>query len=175
MVEKAVETNTPVALGFVEDPLSITAVRPGEEILFVKSVAGFGHVQVVEKRTNENILIFIYGEGKLRLGKLLNTNTPYMVCEAEVIEEKSDLDESLQGSLTALESILHRWIRKHVADPNQQKIFIKNIIGPKEVVGAFASYLVEDYELQQMVLEMNDINEQIQFLIRLIGSRKTIS
>lgn len=174
LVEKAVETQTPVALAFVEDPLQVAPVKPGQTLPYVKGIAGFGRVQVIERRPYENLLIFIYGEGKVQLGPVQDTHTPYLVCSAEIIPEKNELDESLMGSVKALESIIHRWIRKHVADPNQQNTFIQNITGPKEIVGAFASYLVEDYDLQQIVLEMNDINEQVQFLIRLVGSNRIL-
>lgn len=174
LVERAVEAQMPVALAFVEDPLRVGPVKPGELLPYVKSVAGYGKVQVIERRPYENLLIFIYGEGKVQLGPVLDTQTPYLVCSAEIIPEKSEMDESLMGSVKALESIIHRWIRKHVADPNQQNIFIQNITGPKEIVGAFASYLVEDHDLQQIVLEMSDINEQVQFLIRLVGSNRIL-
>jgi ATP-dependent Lon protease len=35
-----------------------------------------------------------------------------------------------------------------------------------------ADYLIRDYDLQQMVLEYNDINEKISFLYRLIESNE---
>ncbi|MNL83486.1 hypothetical protein D3C87_2111510 [compost metagenome] len=67
---------------------------------------------------------------------------------------------------------MSRWIQTHIPDANQRDIFMRNVTRPEEVVGSFASYLVRDYDLQQIVLEYDDINEKIRFLQRLMESNE---
>lgn len=170
MIREAVRTQTPVALGFIEDPSKVSAVKPGEQVPFVREIAGYGFAQIIEERVNGTLLVFLKGEGKLRLGKVLDKGTPYIVCEAEVVSETLEMAPQLQTELDALFRSLYRWIETHIPDPTQRDILLRNLVQPEEIVGAFASYLVRDYDLQHMVLEYKDINEKIHFLYRLMES-----
>lgn len=172
MIKEAVATQTPVAVGYIEDPSKVVPVRPGEKVPFVREVAGYGYVQIIEERLNGTLLVFIQGQGKLRLGKVLDRGTPYMVCEGQIIPEKTVLEPGLRSELNSLHKILTRWIQTHIPDPAQRDIFMRNLTHPEEIVGSFASYLVRDYDLQQMVLEYDDLNEKVHFLHRLMESNE---
>ena len=54
-------------------------------------------------------------------------------------------------------------------------MFLRNITTPEQVVGSFATYLIRDYDMQHVVLELNDINEKVQFLYRLMESSELTS
>jgi len=56
--------------------------------------------------------------------------------------------------------------------PQQREIFIRGLIGPQEVIGAFAAYLILDYDLQYEMMEIDSLNDQIIFLYRLLESGK---
>ncbi|MEN0060082.1 MAG: LON peptidase substrate-binding domain-containing protein [Bdellovibrio sp.] len=172
MMREAVESQTPVAVGFIEDAASVASVRVGEKVPFVREVAGYGSVQILEERLNGTMLVFLQGQGKVRLGRVLERGRPYMVCEAEIIPENSLLESSSERELFSLHRILSRWIREHIPDPAQRDLFMKNLSHPDEIVGSFASYLVRDYDLQQMVLEHDDINRKVHFLHRLVESNE---
>ncbi|MBX3041589.1 MAG: LON peptidase substrate-binding domain-containing protein [Bdellovibrionaceae bacterium] len=170
MVRDAVSTKTPIALGFIEDPSAMTEVKPGQVVPYVRSVAGYGVPQILEERSNGTMLIFINGTGKCRLGPVKNSGTPYLVCEAEEIQEDLSLDPTLHSQIQSLNKILARWITTHIPDAAQRDLFLKNLSGPEEIVGAFAAYLIRDYDLQQMVLEFDSLSEKIRFIHRLAES-----
>jgi ATP-dependent Lon protease len=172
MVKDAIQKQTPVAVGFIEDPSKVGPVAPGQTVSFVREIAGFGVPQVVEERLNGTLLIFLQGQGKLRLGNVVERGSPYIVCEGEVIPEAQAVRPELVNSLQSLRKVLTRWIHTHIPDAAQRDVFMKNVIHPEEIVGAFASYLVRDYDLQQMVLEFDDINDKIEFLFRLMESNE---
>ncbi|MGZ3744494.1 MAG: LON peptidase substrate-binding domain-containing protein [Pseudobdellovibrionaceae bacterium] len=172
MVRLAAEKKLPIAIGFIEDALQVGAVKVGEMVPFVRPLAGFGYPQIVEERLNGTILVFLQGAGKVRLGKVLERGTPYFVVEAEQVNESVQVAFESTANIQHLLKILTQWIHAHIPDRQQQDIFMKSLSGPEEIVGAFASYLVRDYDLQQMVLEFNDINEKIQFLHRLAESNE---
>lgn len=172
MIRDAVATQTPVAIGFIEDPSQVYNVKPGEKVEFVREIVGFGTPQIVEERSNGTMLIFIQGQGKARLGSVKASTTSYLVCDAQVLQESTDVDKNLRNSVHALNKILARWIQTHIPDQMQREIFMRNMVGPEEIVGAFASYLIRDYDLQQMALEFDDINKKIEFLYRLAESNE---
>jgi ATP-dependent Lon protease len=172
MIKEAAATNTPIAIGYIEDPAKVTAVKPGEPVPFVREIAGYGTVQIVEERLNGTLLVFLQGQGKVRLGKVLDRGTPYMVCEAQILPEKTVLERTSELELASLYKILARWVHTHIQEPSQRDLFMRHVNLPEEIVGSFASYLVRDYDLQQMVLEYDDLNEKIRFLHRLMESNE---
>ncbi len=172
MIKDAIQSQAPIAIGYIEDPTKVSPVRPGEFVPFVREIAGYGYPQIIEERVNGTLLIFLQGQGKLRLGRVLEKGTPYLVCEGEILPENTVVKDESGRELASLNKILHRWVQTHIPDAAQREMFVRNLTQPEEIVGSFASYLVRDYDLQQMVLEFNDINEKIQFLHRLVESNE---
>ncbi len=170
MMEDAVQKNIPVALAYVEDPNAIPHIIPGQKPTFVREIAGYGHPQIVERRANGTIMVFLRGEGKIRLQSVVAPPSPYVICEGEALVESEEVFSENRPALKAMFQLLVNWIRVHIPDPEQQDFFMKNIIHPVEVVGAFATYLIRDYDMQQMVFEFTDINQKIDFILRLIQS-----
>lgn len=170
LIRYAVQTQTPIAIAFIEDATTLNSPVLGQVLPGVRPIAGYGQGQIVEERSNGTLLIFVQGQGKVRLGQVKDAQRGFLVCEAESIPENQVLLDSEKNKLNDLRQILTRWIHTHIPDPVQQELFLRNVSGPEEIVGAFSSYLVRDYDLQQMVLEFDDINEKVRFLFRLIES-----
>lgn len=170
LVRHSVQSQTPIAIAFVEDAQAHNVPVVGQILVGVRPIAGYGQAQIIEERSNGTLLVFVQGLGKVKLGIVKDIQHGYIVCEAEPIPENQDLAEAEKSQLEDLRKILTRWIHAHIPDPAQQELFLKNVSGAEEVVGAFSSYLVRDYDLQQMVLEFDSMNEKVRFLFRLIES-----
>ncbi|MBC7419370.1 MAG: LON peptidase substrate-binding domain-containing protein [Bdellovibrio sp.] len=165
MVEESIAKQIPIAVCFV--PEGSKEIRP---------VAGYGLPKIIESRDDQTMLIFMTGLGKVRLDidRIQITNFLQMA-DGEMIQEEVLLEESFKPKYRALSEALVRWIRGHISDQQQQEIFIRGLTGPREVVGAFAAYLIFDYDLQYEMMEIISINEQIKFLYRLLESGKLAS
>jgi uncharacterized protein len=162
MVHDSVAQQIPIAIGFV--PEDGSDVRP---------VAGYAVPQIIEERIDQTMLIFMGGAGKVRLKtELITTVNGVKMAEGEVIEENLTVDEKLKPKYMALSEALIRWIRQHIPDPPQREIFIRGLTGPREVIGAFAAYLIFDYDLQYEMMEIFSLNDQVEFLYRLLESGK---
>lgn len=170
MVEDSLKTQTPIALGFVDDPLKIRGLKVGEPVDYVQSVCGYGHPQVIEERENGSRLVFLYGMGKLKIHSLKKDSEPYLVCEAEVIKEETVIGDFRMAQLRKLHQMLNRWIERNIIDPAQREIFTRSISQPLEIIGASASYLIRDHDIQQEVLEKNSLEEKIELIYRLASS-----
>lgn len=152
--------NIPVAICFV--PEGTQEIRP---------IAGFGFPQIVEVRNDGTLIVFIVGAGKAFLDlQNLKSVEPFIVAMGKSIDQDVTVDDTYRPLYVKLSHVLVRWIKTHVADSAQQDIFIRSLIGPQEVVSAFAAYLVTDYDLQYELMQLNTLSEQIQFLYRLLES-----
>lgn len=161
-VNQSIQRGVPIAICFV--PENSHEIRP---------IAGYSIPQIIDRKPDGTMLVFMSGQGKA----LLNLDTIKTVNEVSSIEgvivaEDKLLDESLKSKYVALSEVLVRWVTKHIIDIIQRETFIKSLVGPQEVIGAFAAYLIYDYDLQYEVMEITSLNEQIKFLYRLLESGK---
>lgn len=174
MMKNAAETKTPVAIGYVDDVESDGKFKVGDEVSFVRDVAGFGDVLILEERLDGSLLVFIQGRGKARLGEALERGTPYIVVKAEEIRENNQVDDEHKHKLEVLHRVLGQWVYTHMPDAQQRHQFMMSINLPDEILGCFASYLIQDFDLQQMILESSDINEKIEMIHRLVQSGEIV-
>ncbi len=166
MVHQSIQQGIPIALCFV--PEGSHEIRP---------IAGYSIPQIVEIRSDGTMLVFMAGQGKVQLD-LSSVKTEELVAsiEGQIINEDKVLDDNLKSHYVTLSAVLARWITNHIPDILQREIFVENLVGPQEVIGAFAVYLIYDYDMQYEMMELNSLNEQIKFLYRLLESGKlTIS
>lgn len=162
MVEDSLETKTPIALAYVPEN--------GDTY---RSIAGFGLPQVIDQRPNDTLLIFLPGQGKIRILQEDTSDTkPYLIAECEIVVENLDVDETLKPKYMTLSKLLVQWVQKHIPDAEQRDIFIRSLKGPQEIVSAFAAYLIRDYDLQYEMMEIFNINDQIRYLHRLYESNE---
>lgn len=204
MIEDAVSSKTPIALGFVDKAKASvapaktaegTTVSPGQpdaqarpEIFFedqsgfdprvrkhqflnfVRPVVGYGHPEIFERRPDGTLLISIYGEGKARLGQVIDDRKPYIVIDAEVVAESYDLDPTQALQYLNLQRRLVRWMGDNIEDDATREHFIAALAGPRQVVGAINAFLINDPDMQQMILEANDVNEKINLLSGILNT-----
>jgi len=162
MVEDSLETKTPIALAYVPEN--------GDTY---RSISGFGLPQVIDQRPNDTLLIFLPGQGKIRILQEDTSDTkPYIIAECEIVVEDLEVDETLKSKYMTLSKLLVQWVQKHIPDPEQRDIFIRSLKGPQEIVSAFAAYLIRDYDLQYEMMEIFNINDQIRYLHRLYESNE---
>lgn len=162
MIDDAIQKSIPIALGYVPEN--------GDTY---RSIAGYGLPQIIERRSDNSLLVFMAGQGKVKLIKEIQpAGCPYIICEAEKIIEDLSLDDELKHKYMVLSQLLVKWVQKHIPDHKQREIFIKNLTGPQEIIGSFAAYLIRDYDLQYEMMEIFSLNEQIEYLFRLFESNE---
>jgi len=176
MVEDSIRTGIPIAIGnVIEFGQTQHEFHPGQPLKFIREIVGYGHPVIIERSVNGSIVIFLEGKGKARLGLVADSGTSYIVCEAEKVSENHDVEsDHLQAFVTA-HKVMINWMNKHIADPNARSQFLTYVKTPEQVVGCYASYLVADHDLQQLILESNDINEKIDLIGRLIASGELVA
>ncbi|MBX2995017.1 MAG: LON peptidase substrate-binding domain-containing protein [Bdellovibrionaceae bacterium] len=169
MVQDSIEQRVPIAIGFVDDPQKPLRYEAGQPLGFVRDVVGYGHPQIIETRPDGTLLILLPGNGKAKLGRLLDDSLPYLVCEAEKIEEDMTISNETSPSYVVLQKLLLNWLQNNIPDSRAREEFRRHLKTPEQVVGCVAAYLVADPDMQQMILEENLLEEKINLLSGMIG------
>jgi ATP-dependent Lon protease len=82
-------------------------------------------------------------------------------------------DQVVRDFMT-INKVLLKWVEHHIEEPSNREHFLRNIQSAEEVIGCFASYLVADHDMQQLLLETNDINDKIHLVNGLIASGELV-
>lgn len=170
MVQDSIDQKIPIAIGLVDDPQKPLHFQAGEPLGFVREIVGYGHPQIIEHRPDGTLLILLPGNGKARLGPLVDDSRPYLICEAEKIEEDFTISPEQSASYLVLQKLLLSWLQNNIPDSRAREEFRRHLRSPEQVVGCVASYLVADPDLQQLILESNQLDEKINLLSGMIGS-----
>lgn len=174
MVHQAVSAKIPVAIGCVDDPHMVTAVSVGSQVPFVREIAGYGSIEIVEKKINGSLLCFIHGKGRVKLGKVLERGSGYLVVDAEVLPEVEHLSSHRYGDFAALTKILVLWAHRNIPDPQQRELFISHLENPSDIVSNFATYILRDHDSQYHILAEDRMDERISLAYRILKSSELL-
>jgi len=174
MVRDSIASGVPIALAHVDEPDREYTYQLGGPLPFVRPTAGFGHPLILDERADGSLLVFLQGKGKVQLGRTVDKKTPYIVCEAEIITENHQMQMEVAQEFMTINKVLVKWMENHIPEPQNREQFLRNIRSAEEVIGCFASYLIADHDMQQLLLESNDINEKIHLVSGLIASGEVV-
>ena len=170
MIHDSMRTETPIALGHVDEPGRHVSTMPGRTPDFVRQVAGYGMPVILEEREDGSLLVLIQGQGKAHINEIKDAREPYLVVDAEPLAEIKVLDPAASATVGELRRMLFGWIMRHVPDTSQQQHFIESVKSPEEVLGCLASFMVRDADMQQYLLEESEIRVKSDILRRLVQS-----
>ncbi len=162
MIDDAIQTKTPIVIGYTPEN--------GDTY---RSVAGYGYPQIIDRRANGTLLVFVTGEGKVTIeNEVQDSSKPYLIVDVTVIKENLEISDILKPKYMTLSTVLAKWVQKNIPEQKQREIFIQSLKSPQEVIGAFAAYLIRDYDLQYEMMEIHSSDEQIEYLHRLFESNE---
>lgn len=164
LIRQAVAEQVPVAIGFFME---------GEAQS--REIAGYGVPYIADMRLDGSLLMYVQGEGKVNISQsTVISNGIITYNDVQVVAEDYTLDDNFRHQYVALSKYFANWIDKYIVDPNQKDFFLKSLTGAKEVVAACGTYLVKDFEIQYELMERTNINDQIEYLHRLMLSKQLI-
>lgn len=168
MIEDALTGDGLIALAY-QDPSAVRLQDHGI-IGHVRTVAGAGRVQLVERRSDGTMLILLHAIGKVQLENALETDLPYIKAQASWIEEEKSLSDTYLFVLARLMRDLGRWLTTHVPSHEDRQKFLQQLQTPEEKINAICSLMVLDSEIQQSLLEVNSLDERCSQLVLSIES-----
>jgi Lon protease-like protein len=165
MIEDSLKSEIPVALvygktSYEEGDLEL----PHEIYSHIRPITGIGLPRMIQRSEDGTMLIMLPGEFKGRITKILKTDTPYIVAEFEKIDEHLKVECENVLLLRRISNNLKNWVEENVKLPGQKEALLGKYDEPSRVVGLYCEFVVETPEDKQKILEIDDVNEKIQFL-----------
>lgn len=160
----------------IENDVNIAITPPPEHDQsdsdrFAGVLAGIGKPQILKKHNDGRLIILVSGTAKARLGRVI-TESPYIQCEAQVVEDDSNLNLPNQFKLNRLAQELQKWADDNIEDAATHHQFIESLESADIVVETGALIFLDDREQQQELLELNDVNERLDTLLRFLQEQK---
>lgn len=164
----------------LEEKIEIAITPPLEEPESKKKTSGYkgilagaGHPHILKEHPDGRLIILLAGSSKVRLGKTIQTE-PFVECEAEIIEENVSLRSELRFKLHRVRQNLEKWAGLNIEDYPTQEQFIDSLQTPNNVIETASLIFLESREDQQELLEMNDINLQLENLLRMMPPEEVL-
>jgi uncharacterized protein len=181
MIEDCLENETLLALAMSEPPQVLkpaisTPSSPSNNLagrsddmnshseLYLEGkrrTVGAGRVQLIERRSDQTMLIIVEALGKYHLSEFIETDKPYLTARAFEIEEVTKLEDTNLLLTSRIEHELKRWMESNVPDAQARKMFTQQLSTAEMKINYFCSLCVENPKLQQELLELNDINDRL--------------
>lgn len=163
MVEEALRTGGLIALAYSE-PSAVKSQGVGV-LGHLRSIAGVGKVQLIERRSDGTMLILLVAAGKVKFEKILHEDDPsrekpYLRAEARWVKEDLHLSDSYLFLFHRLQKDLGRWLISHVASAEDREKFMAQLETPEQKINAISSMMVMDSEVQQTLLECDRLEDR---------------
>ncbi|MCM2282683.1 MAG: LON peptidase substrate-binding domain-containing protein [Bdellovibrionaceae bacterium] len=169
MINDSVEKNAPLALAFSEPQKLSEGFMSG---LGVRRIAGVGRPIILESRIDGMLLVLVEAMGKVRIHHREVTDKPYMVCEAEWVDEVNALEPENIFLMNRMSKEFVRWLEANVGDRDQLAIFLSQLKSPHEKINYLCSLMIHDAETQQRLLEADDINDRLRVISLLADQQR---
>lgn len=163
MVEDALRNDSLIALAYSE-PSASKAQGVGV-LAHLRSIAGVGKVQLIERRPDGSMLIILIAAGKVRFERILHEpqpslDKPYLRAEASWVKEDLHLTDPYLFLFHRLQKDLGRWLISNVASADDREKFMAQLETPEQKINAIASLMVLDAEVQQSLLECDRLEDR---------------
>ncbi|CBW27491.1 putative protease [Halobacteriovorax marinus SJ] len=168
MVKDSIEKNIPIALAFAHSEDSLASESTAivhEHHSYVRKTVCMGVPEIVQECSDGTMVILLTGTLRGTIMEVLDEGTPYLVCEFTPKASVQELKAENILLLRRLKTKLEKWVGKMVKLECQKDHLKPCLTQPERVVGLYIELLVESPETKQLLLEMDDINEKIQYLI----------
>lgn len=161
MVKDCVKNNIPLAISLVVEQ------APSD-------ICGIGIPEIIEEFENKTINIRVVGTGRVLLKEMIQ-NIPYPVIKAEMIIDKDEGTNWSKEKSERLNVLLTEWCLKNILDNKDRNQFLEKITSVKQIVDNISMYVVNDWEIKQLLLKNNSLSERIRILNLLLKENNPFS
>lgn len=164
MVHEAIESSFPIALA---QPSRANEGKNSPD-RFQGAVAGIGRPKIIHRRKSGELIILLEGHGKVELQETLREE-PYILCRASLRAESESLRPANRFRLNRLRLALETWAKAEISDRDERRQFLIALSEEYLVIQAASLLLVPRTETQQALLEIDNMDERLEALVRLIA------
>ena len=155
MVEDSFDTDRPIAVSF-DDPTDRTPAS-------LRLIAGIGKPVLLEKRKDGRMIILLRGEGKVRIGRVIQKE-PYLICEARTVTDQDQLSLHNRFRMNRYLRYLVQWLGENVKEERNRAMLLSGLDTPARQIEFLATHVISDPSARQLLLEKDDINDRLSVL-----------
>jgi ATP-dependent Lon protease len=143
----------------VEDPTAVDLLEVGTVARIIKLI----------KMPDGGTTVIMQGKRRFRLDRML-TDDPYFKGSIQyLIEDKVPDDQSFEAHIGSIKELATQIIQLSPNIPSEAAIILKNIEDPSFLIHFVAGNMNTDVKEKQAILELNDIQQRAEDLIRLLN------
>jgi ATP-dependent Lon protease len=143
----------------VEDPSAVDLLEVGTVARIIKLI----------KMPDGGTTVIMQGKRRFRLEKML-TDDPYFKGSIQyLLEDKVPDDQSFEAHIGSIKELATQIIQLSPNIPSEAAIILKNIEDPSFLIHFVAGNMNTDVKEKQAILELNDIQQRAEDLIRLLN------
>lgn len=173
MIKDSVKHSVPVALAY--GLLPSDDIEPGdneesvaiqhEAFNRVKSTVCMGVPKIIQECKDGTMVIMLPGSKRGKLTKVDKTGLSYLVGEFEELENKNELRAENILLLRRIKTKLEKWVSKMVKLDCQKDLLSPCMSDASRIIGLYVELMIECPETKQHLLEIDDVNDKLQYLI----------
>lgn len=143
-------------------PIAICPTAP-----FKGKIVGYGHPALIQQRDDGTQAIVIRGQGRARLVRPVQAE-PFWIYEIQDEPYADQIEPGQQFVVNRMRRQLQQWAEKEIPLADQRSALLESLHHPRLVLESLAMLQLKDPDVRQKILEFNDINEAIQFVMPLL-------
>lgn len=167
MVQDALESNMPITVSLA---VPLSKLPNGHTQYVPREIATVGKPLLLETGPDGAIKILMRGISRVRLIRVVQ-HLPYLIAEVETIPDKEEAIIS-GDKIERLHRLFRNWIGQSLINPEEKNFFLDQSNSVKEVLDYLSMFLVQDYEVKQLLLECDSPMERIHMLDSLLTGNK---
>jgi Lon protease-like protein len=170
MVNEAIKRDIPIALCHGLASKGSDCIEIDHESLhFCKRIVGVGYPQIVQKDDDKSeLLIMISPFTKAEIISIESEDRPFNVALAEECIEFETVLPHNMIKLKTIELEFKKWANLFFTDEAQLSDILESFSDPLFLVAAFSEFVIQSQEAKQQILELDDVNDKIDFIIKFI-------
>ena len=178
LIDDCIKNSRKVALA-LSDPIIDQAGKTQPGVLKPRKITGFGEVILLKEYPDQSKYVLLKGEGKAELKEPTQTY-PYLICKSKILETNDNASKNLSNSfepkkMLRLREILNYWINQNFPDEKQKEFLRKDLQTSESVLDYLSTFLIQDKDIKQILLENGSIQEKIQLISLLFHHKNPVN
>ncbi len=169
MMRDALESGSPITVSLA---VPMTRLPNGHAQYVPREIATVGKPLLLEHSTEDAIKILVRGISRVRIIRVVQ-HLPYLIAEVESIPDKEEV-LVCENKIERLNHLFHDWIGQSLSDNNERNLFLDQTNSIQEVLDYLSMFLVQDYEVKQLLLECDSPMERVHMLDALLSNHTVV-
>lgn len=167
MIQDALESGTPITVSLA---VPLSRLPNGHTQYVPREIATVGKPLLLETGPEGGVKILMRGISRVRILRVVQ-HLPYLIAEVDTMPDREEAIVC-ENKIERLHALFKNWIGQSLINPQEKDFFLNQTSSIQEVLDYLSMFLVQDYEVKQLLLECDSPLERIHMLDALLIGNK---